>query len=62
MDWLVHWANAGAFSPWLEYAQWALWADAARKVRPPTTMTGLTSTHAIEDETSHVSKNNCKLG
>jgi thiamine kinase-like enzyme len=34
--WIIDWANAGAFPPWLEYAHMAIWADAARKeFRPP---------------------------
>jgi hypothetical protein len=34
--WIVDWANAGAFPPWLEYANMVLWANAAREeARPP---------------------------
>jgi hypothetical protein len=34
--WIIDWANAGAFPPWLEYAHMALWANAARdEARPP---------------------------
>jgi thiamine kinase-like enzyme len=34
--WIIDWANAGAFPPWLEYAHTATWANAARKeFRPP---------------------------
>jgi thiamine kinase-like enzyme len=34
--WIIDWANAGAFPPWLEYAHMVLWADAAREeFHPP---------------------------
>ncbi|KIM36183.1 hypothetical protein M413DRAFT_321229 [Hebeloma cylindrosporum] len=34
--WIIDWANAGAFPPWLEYAQMVLWGRAARaEARPP---------------------------
>ncbi|KAF8961533.1 kinase-like domain-containing protein [Flammula alnicola] len=29
--WIVDWANAGAFPPWLEYAHMVLWGKAARE-------------------------------
>jgi len=34
--WIIDWANAGAFPPWLEYAQMVIWGGAAREeARPP---------------------------
>ncbi|KXN91533.1 hypothetical protein AN958_00555, partial [Leucoagaricus sp. SymC.cos] len=34
--WIIDWENAGAFPPWLEYAQMTVWANAARpEARPP---------------------------